>query len=179
MSTKTTKTQDETGQMRDALAWLTEAGARLRAENAATVEATAVEVEADDATPEAAPPTKIDEYEAELGEIPAQVREVAEAWLACAMRAAEMIITDMDLRGADVLATRRFWSDRIFVSMDSRRRSNGGPRWTIGDNHERSMYLVHYPASDEWHTMRPYGEECLMRGGHAEALANAEIIWHG
>jgi hypothetical protein len=127
--------------------------------------------------------TKIDEYEAKLGKLPAQVREVAEAWLACAMRTAEMMIVELGEVGDAAEQTRKFWAERIFIhrTLDE---AGVAWRWEISDNHERCAALVYHPSTsvapaDAWQRVPMYRDGRVMQGGHAEALASAEIVWHG
>ena len=121
--------------------------------------------------------TKIDKYEAKLGKIPAEVREVAEEWLACAMRRAEELITALGEVGEEAEQTRSFWADRIYIHRESAR--GEVRRWEIADNHERCASLVYHVKTGRWLWVPMFREAVVMKGGHAEALANAEIIWHG
>ena len=107
---------------------------------------------------------------------PAEVKKVAKAFLANAKKAGKMNVKELGEKGKEAKQTMDFWAGRLYVEFD---KTKDGPRWSVGDNYERTPFLIHYPDLDKWMIMSPYGSERPIRGGFKEALANAEIMFTG
>ena len=55
----------------------------------------------------------------------------------------------------------------------------GKEAWLVSDKLGKAASLIYYPDEAEWYYMPPYGRENLIKGGTSEALANAELMFHG
>jgi hypothetical protein len=108
--------------------------------------------------------------------IPMQVRQVAEAFQASAMKAAENTIADYKLDGQEAADTLSFWKDRLYISNLPR---DGKQAWVVGDNYDKGPSLIFYPREDAWYFMPSYGDEKKIEGGFASALQDARIMWTG
>jgi len=105
---------------------------------------------------------------------PDEVREVYEAMVESAKRAAEMVVEETGETGPEAESTRKFWQNRPYAHTDTR---NGREAWVLTDNFEEGPNLVHYPDTGEWAYMEQYGEEHPY--DFRRALADARIYYTG
>ncbi len=109
---------------------------------------------------------------------PETVKKVAAAAEKSASDAAEERIKEYGETGEEASRTREFYASAVYVSQEDNR-NDKGEAWLVSDNYDRMGSLVYYVATGEWFYQGSYCEEKLIKGGEDEAVANADLMFHG
>lgn len=114
----------------------------------------------------------------DLKAAPETVKKVAAAAKKSAKDAADEQIREYGDTGEKAEDTRRFYDSAVYVEHEEDRNEKG-EAWLVSDNYDRMGSLVYYVATGEWFYQPSYCGERPIKGGEEEALANADLMFHG